>query len=234
MLKLTPLVKTQGNRFYQVDWILQSFPKGYETLDYIEHYAGGGSVLLNKNLSEFEAINDIDLGIMQIHRALRDEPGVFIGRVKRVKYCESTFQRATKKHDFEDYMDHAVNEFVLRRMSVSGNRESFGGSEKTWNRVVSELSQTAKRLAHVHIFAKDARAIIQAFNDEKTFLYVDPPFLEENDPSANFHVELAELLGVFLGKVLISGRACALYRRLYQSWKCVKNPENKDVLWVNY
>ena len=237
-MKLLPLVKTQGNRFYQLDWIIQSFPNDYEKLDYIEPYAGGASVLLNKPASQFEALNEIDLGIIQIYRAMRDEPGLFIGRIKRIKYCETTFQRADRRDqqpkEFEDYMDHAVNEFILRRMSVSGNREVFGGSEKTWTRVVAELRATAKRLSNIHIFNKNARQIIQAFNQESTFLYLDPPFLEESDESTNYHVELAELLGAFLGRAMIMGKPCALYRRLYQTWKCVKNTDNTDALWVNY
>jgi DNA adenine methylase len=217
---------------------MQSFPNDYEKLDYIEPYAGGASILLNKSLSQFEALNEIELGIIQIYRAMRDESGLFIRRVKRMKYCDATFQRAIRRDqqegEFEDYMDHAVNEFVLRRMSVSGNREVFGGSEKTWVRLVAELRETSKRLSNVHLFNKNAFQIIQAFNQDNVFLYLDPSFLDESDESTNYHVKLAEMLGAFLGKAMIMGKAGVLYRRLYQTWKCVKNTNNTDALWVNY
>jgi len=233
-LKLTPLVKTPGNRYYQIDWIIQYFPKDQEQLEYVEPYAGGASLLLNKPPSQFEGINDCNAGIIEIYKAIRDEPKIFTGRLKRVKYCEATFIRATKKTEFEDYLDHAINEYILRRMSVAGSKNTFGGSEKTWNKLIEQLPVIAKRLVNVHIFCKDAKQIIQAFNHAGVFVYADPPPLEDTDDSANQHVELADLLANFLGKVLITGPYCTLYRRIYQNWKCVKNSETKDALWVNF
>ena len=233
-LKITPLVKTPGNRYYHIDWILKYFPENLKVLEYTEPYAGGASILLNKSASQFEGMNDCDIGIVQIYRAIRDEPKPFIGRLKRVKYCEATFSRATKKFEFEDYLDHAVNEYILRRMSVAGSKNNFGGSDKTWDKLIEQLPLVAERMQNVHIFCEDAKKIIQSFNHAGVFVYVDPPALEETDESTNQHVELSEILGNFLGKVLITGPYCTLYKRLYQTWKCVKNTETKDALWVNY
>ena len=227
-------MKTQGNRYYQIDWIIENFPKNHEQLEYTEPYAGGASILLNKSISPFEVINDCDLGIIQIYKAIKDEPKTFIGRLKRVKYCETTFIKATKKTNLEDYLDHAINEYILRRMSMAGNKSVFGGSEKTWDKLISQLSLIAERMQNVHIFCKDAKQVIQAFNHANVMTYIDPPTLEDNDASSNLHIELAELLGNFLGKALITGPYCTLYRRLYQNWKCVKNTETKEALWVNY
>jgi len=233
-LKLTPLVKVQGSKFYQCDWIIDHFPENYQLMNYIEPYVGGASIFLNKAPSVLEVINDVDLGIIQIYRAMRDEPGVFIGRLKRSKYCLATFQRAKRKLEFDDYLDHAVNEFLIRRMSVAGSKDVFGGSEKSWIKTVSELGRVSKRLKTIHIFQKEARQVINAFNDSESFVYADPPLLEDSDKSIKEHCDLSDMLGNFMGKVIISGLTSTLYKRLYQSWRCVKKPETKEAIWANY
>ena len=235
-MNLTPLVKVQGNKFYQCDWIIDNFPENYQSLDYIELYAGGASVLLNKLPSRFEVFNDLDSGIVQIHRAMRDEPGIFISRLKRIKYCLSTFQRAKRRAEteFEDYLDFSVNEFIIRRMSVAGNKQVFGGSEKSWGKVIKELKLVANRLKTVHIFQKEAKYVLNAYSSLESFAYADPPELDDTDESIRGHCDLANALNNFMGKAMISGKICVLQKRLYKSWRCVKKQETKEAIWMNY
>ena len=76
--RLRPAFKIHGGKYYLSSWVIEHFPKNYEEMDYVEPFAGAASVLLNKEKSSLEAINDLNLGIVQIFRALRDEPEDFI------------------------------------------------------------------------------------------------------------------------------------------------------------
>lgn len=71
-MKLRPVFKCHGGKHYLHQWLSSYFPQNYEQYDFVEPYVGGGSVFLNKKKSlTLEAINDKDLGIIQIYRALR-------------------------------------------------------------------------------------------------------------------------------------------------------------------
>tara|TARA_Y100000034_G_scaffold134066_1_gene201494 strand:+ start:2905 stop:3717 length:813 start_codon:yes stop_codon:yes gene_type:complete len=240
--KLRPPVKIHGGKYYLSSWIIEHFPAGYEEMTYLEPFCGAASVFLNKEPSKEEAINDVNLGIIQIMRVLRDEPGDFIGRIKRIKYSEGTFKRAlkrSKEEEYKDYMEHAVTEFVLRRMSRGGLKKAFAWSNRTrggqpgdvnaWETIIEQLPIVSDRLKGVYIFNKSAFNVIKAFNDPNTLIYCDPPYLDstrttpdayEDELDADQHIELAGLIKQFKGKAIISGYSSPLYRRLFSEWRC--------------
>ena len=221
---IRPPFKIHGGKYYLSSWIISNFPKQHQKYDYMESHVGAGSVLLNKKVSEgIEAINDVDLGVVQIFRALRDEPGHFTGRIKRTKYCENTFNKAwnRKEEKFKDYMDHAVNEYILRRMSRGGLKNNFAWSDRSrggqpgdvnaWKTMAEQLPLIAERIKKIHIFNKGFLEVIKAFNDSNMLLYCDPTYLPstritttayEYEMSTDDHIHLAEALNQFKGKVL--------------------------------
>lgn len=244
MTTIRPPFKIHGGKYYLSKWIIENFPSQYEKYDYVESHVGAGSVLLNKNPSaNAESINDIDLGVIQVFRALRDEAKHFIGRIKRIKYCEATFNKALAKKDgeFKDYMDHAVNEYILRRMSRGGLKSNFAWSNRSrggqpgdvnaWQTMLEQLPMIAARIENVNIFHKPALEVIRAFNDSNVILYCDPTYLAdtrtsptvyEYEMSTDDHIALAEALNQFKGKVLLSGYPSTLYKRLYADWRCAR------------
>jgi len=237
--KIRPPFKSNGGKYYLSSWIIENFPKNYQELHYIEPFVGAGSVVLNKDRSDEESINDIDLNAIEIFRCLRDEPGRFIGRLKRIKYCKNTFEKSKKKitSKSSDYMDKALGEFILRRMSYGGNKKSFCPDDTTWENVIyEELPIISERLEGVYIFHKTAEQVIKAFNNYETLCYCDPPELtEENEKE---HAELVNQLIQFRGSVIFSGHHCALYKNKFKEWKCVKKKpksgKKTQCLWVNY
>lgn len=243
MTKLRPPIKTHGGKYYLANWIIESFPLGYEQMVYLEPFCGGASVFLNKKASLEECLNDLDVGIIQILRALRDEPGEFIRRLKLLKYSEATFDRMKKlsenEDEFDDYIEHAVVEFVLRRMSRGGLKKHFGWSTRirggqpgdlnAWQTILEDLPNMNNRLQHVYIMNYPAITVIKAFDTENTFFYLDPPYLASTRTSTNTyeyemndddHIALLNTIQNLKGKVLISGYSSRLYNRMLKGWKC--------------
>jgi len=241
--KMRPPFKTHGGKYYLSSWIIENFPENHEQYDYIEPFMGGGSVFLNKTPSiGLKVINDVDLGTIQVFRALRDEPRTFISKLKRKKYSENVFKRELKKTEFKDYLDHAINEFVLRRMSRGGLKTAFAWSERlrggepgdlhAWKTIVQQLPEIAKKIKNTHIFNKDACKIIEAFNSKNALVYCDPPYVPEtrvspdaygpNEMNTDAHITLSQKLMRFEGKVVISGYSGILYNRLYAEWRRIE------------
>jgi DNA adenine methylase len=244
MKTIRPVFKCHGGKFYLAKWIISLFPESHTEMVYVEPYCGGANVLLNKPKGGTEVINDLDLGVVQIYRALRDEPKEFVRRLNLCKYSQDTFERALARSQFEDYIDHAVNEFIVRRMSRGGLRKKFAWSERlrggqpgdvnAWKTALKGLPELAERLKSVYIFNRDAAEVIQAFNNKNTLLYCDPPYLHEtrvsktvysSEMTTDDHIQLAHLLNNFEGKALISGYMSPLYNRLYKNW----NVEKKSI-----
>lgn len=241
--KLRPPVKTHGGKYYLTDFVIGHFPSDYQDMAYIEPFCGGASVFLNKEASPEECISDTDLNLIQIWRALRDEPSEFIGRLKRINYTELTFKRALNRSEkpFDDYIEQAVNEFILRRMSRGGLKKHFAWSNRkrggkpgdvnAWDTMLDMLPLISNRIANAYVLDKPAIDVVKAFNNSNALIYADPPYLPETRVTTDVYVEemdtddhivLAKALNSFEGKVIISGYPSTLYKRLYAGWKCKK------------
>jgi DNA adenine methylase len=266
--KLRPAFKSFGGKFYLANWIINQFPDNYQQMDYLEPYCSGASVLLNKQLvtspGGCEIISDLDVGVINVLRAIRDQPKELITKLKKVKYNEATFNKAQEDKS-EDYLDKAVNEFILRRMSRGGLKKSFAWSDRerggqpgdvnAWKTIIKLIPDISNRLSTVHILNKPALELIKVFNSENTMLYCDPPYLPETRVSKNAyefemseknHIDLANILNNFRGKVILSGYQSKLYKKLYKGWKASKKvianhasqqkikPTQTEMLWLNY
>jgi DNA adenine methylase len=223
------------------------FPENYAELTYVEPFAGGASVLLNKKRSAKEIISDIDVGVVSILKSLRDEPKEFVSRIKRVKYCEKTFLSALRKEKepIDDYVDRSINEFILRRMSRGGMRRAFAWSERkrggqpgdinAWDTIIDQLPRIAERLQDVVIVKADFRKMIDVWDEEDSLFYLDPPYLHttrsegsidiyEHEMSAEDHIAMLTMIKNIRGKVLISGYQSSLYTRMLDGslWHCGK------------
>lgn len=242
--KLRPPFKCHGGKYYLGPWILEHFPENFQALDYLEPFSGAASVLLNKpkgNDGTKEVINDLDAGVVNILKTLRDEPEAFIKKLKSTTYSERVFTREQKRSEFKSDLDKAISEFIVRRMSRGGMKKAFAWSDRerggkpgdvnAWETIIDMLSDISVRLQETFIFNKPAIKVLQSFNYSEVVAYCDPPYDPESRTSPDVydmemdtddHIALANCLNSFKGKVLISGYPSTLYKRLYKEWNCVK------------
>ena len=209
-------MKLNDSKSHLVPWILDKFPEGYRGMTYLEPFLGAGSVLLNKDPSVEEVANDIDAVMVDLWRAVRDEPKEFVSKTKRMEYKESTFLRCQKSTS-SDYLDGNVR------------------CKDCWHSILERVPDIKERISKVHFLNKDALSIIKAFSHENSLVYCDPTAPEEGGVmDTNKHVELSELLRAFRGKVIISAHNCALYKRLYAGWTRKGVPERNESIWLNF
>jgi DNA adenine methylase len=239
---MRPPFKCHGGKSYLAKWIIEQFPEKYESMTYLEPFCGGASVLLNKNPSEDEVINDLDENIVILFRVLRDQCTEFLRKIKKVPYKESTFKAALKASPEEaSDLQKAVNEFIIRRMSRGGLKKNFAWSNRTrggqpgevnaWNTILDLIPEISERLHNVIILSKPAVELLKVFNEPNVLCYCDPPYLPETRESLDAythemivddHIELGEILNNFKGKVIISGYPSRLYSKIYKGWNCEK------------
>lgn len=213
---------------------------------YVEPYCGSLAVLLAKQPSPHETVNDLDGALMTFWRVLRDRPT----DLERV--CALTpHSRAEHRASYEpgtDDLETARRVWVQLTQGRAGVRVGAG-----WRHYERPTSQTslpdylagyvarmagaAARLATVSLECMSALDVIAKYGrDTGTLLYVDPPYLgtarAPTDASrsgtrryvhdmltADEHRELAAALQQCSATIVLSGYPSALYDdELYVGW----------------
>lgn len=266
-MKTRPIVKCHGGKFYLCDWIISHFPSNAKDYTYIEPFVGGGSVFFNKPRVGVSVLNDLDSHLVNIYSCLKSED-IFLDKLRKVSYNKQTFEQALLTDTKNlDKIELAINEYILRRMSRGGLKKSFAwstrlrgglpGDVNAWNTAITQLPILRKKLVDNHALIRNdtALSLLMRLDHKKCFVYCDPPYLHETRVSKKAyskemkeddHIELADILNTYKGKVLLSGYHSPLYDKLYKNWRCIekqivnhssqqkKKPIKTEVLWANY
>lgn len=224
-----------GGKAKLVKKILPLLPE-HET--YVEVFAGGASLLFAKDISKIEVINDLNSGIVNFFRVLRNPEMFkkFQALISLMPYSREEYLncRDTWMHS-EDDVERAVRWFMVVRQCLGGVFGSgFGTSVTSGNhgmatnvagylRAVNRLPETAARLRMVQIEHRDFRKILKQYDRPKTLFYLDPPYVGmtrkskkvyEHEMTDQEHEEWVEMATNMKGKVVISGYENPIYRPL--------------------
>lgn len=235
---IKPIFKTKHS---DPELILKLFPKNYTELDYIEPYSNSYIIYFNKEESSTEFLNSCDLGVIQILRSIRDEPKLFMSRLRKTKFCENTFNKALKTKKFNDYMDEAVNEFILRNMSRNGVKKTYSGNrdEETlsgnWNKLIDSLEKVSLRINKTYLSNKSPFELISSFDREDVVLYIEVPNWDSDDAKLiKQHSSLFELLKKNRGKIILNAPTVKFYKKLYKEWNSKIEKLSEKTIFTNY
>ena len=242
------------------DIIIDQFPKEYEV--YVEGFGGGASILFEKEKTPLEVYNDLGENVYSLFKVLSDK---------------EMFNRLKEKLDLTYYSEELRNEYKqdLKRNDLSlenraykfifVNRSSFNGvggfsttmlarrnmskSTSDYLSMIDKLPEIHNRLSSVIIEHKDIMDLLDKYDKETTFMYLDPPYVKETrlsnqtyevEMTNEQHIKMCERLLLFKGKILLSGYDNELYRILDSKFNKLsfKSPNAKsdatEILWKNY
>lgn len=226
---------------------------------YVEPFAGSLAVMLAKEPSAAETVNDLDGDLVNFWKVLRDQPE------ELERACTLT------PHSREEYeASEALEGSDLERARRVWVRLTQGRSHSMkptgwWHRKASaghspgayiesyaaRMAAVGQRMSRVSIENRDALELIRDYGSEPTVcIYADPPYLGSTR-AANYrvemleddlHVQLAAALRQCKASVVLSGYASPLYEELYPGWHRMelkaptalsgRTAEN-EVLWSN-
>ena len=208
-----------------VNKLLPLIPKHHT---YVEVFGGAANLLLAKEPSPVEVYNDIDSGLVNFFRVIRDKDKFkrFYEQVVLIPYSREEYYYCRDTwRDEEDDILRAVKWFVAARQNFSGQLGGSWGyavtaSSKGMARRVSDwfssielLPEVSERFLRVQIEHNDFRKILKAYDTEETFFYLDPPYVletrkckaYEHEMSLKDHEDLVDLLLHIKGKAMLSG-----------------------------
>ena len=207
------------------------------TATYVEPFAGGANVLLNRPRSLVEILGDRDAELMGFYRVLRDQSYALRETLKGWTYTEESFVRAREVRPAND-LESAAAFLVRNRMSRGGLGRSFAWSDRlrggqpgdrnAWETTLANLPRVAERLRGVELVTGPAVATIRRHDTPGTLHYCDPPYLPAtrtvrnayaHEMTIDQHVELLDTLRACQGAVLLSGYPSDLYDRALAGWE---------------
>ncbi|MEU9400588.1 DNA adenine methylase [Streptomyces sp. NPDC048242] len=225
-----------GSKQRVADWIVGLLPPHAH---YVEPFAGGLSVLLAKEPSRMETVNDIDRELVTFWRVLRDRPEELLRACFLTPHSRD--ELAVTWEATEDELELARRIWsrlaqgrsgTLRRtgwrhyIDPAGSVTSMPGYLEAY---ADRLAAAAERLHRVSLESLPALTLIGKYGAQPdVLLYVDPPYLGstrgwgrnyrhemKNDQE---HQELAAALTDCRATVVLSGYDSPLYDELYEGW----------------
>jgi len=249
-----------GSKFYHLDWLLPLLPKVHH---YCEPFAGSAVVLLNREPSPIETLNDIDGEIVNFFFVLREKKDELIRKLELTPYSRQEFLNSFEMTEGLSDVERARRFYIRVRQSRDGiivnpnwaysrrcSRRGMSARTSAWLSGIEMLQEIAERLRTVQIENDDAFQVIARYDDYNVLFYCDPPYPKESKSSDGYsfemtdedHKRLSFLLHNIKGKVALSGYHCELLDRLYKDFYCFEAPglkisgkkRKKEVLWTNY
>lgn len=231
---MKPPVPYFGGKQTIAPWIVSLLPAHDH---YVEPFCGGLSVLLAKQPSRMETVNDLDGDLMTFWRVLRDQPHDLIRACALTPHSRAELA-ATQKLAAND-LERARQVWVrLTQGRARANRSSGwryyvdpNGSSTSMPSVLDgyreRMTAAAERLMQVSLECLPALDVIAKYGSHRRcLLYVDPPYLGStrgrnygHEMSADVeHRELAAALADCHATVVLSGYDSPLYAELYDGW----------------
>lgn len=244
-----------GSKWSIANEIVSHFGKHYH---YVEPYFGSGAVFFTKDPSPHELINDLNHLVVNFFRVLRDRTDELCWALEctpwsREEYSHSHEETGDSLEDARRFViriwqAHASDLAKKTGWKNRGVKQRARGMSVRWQRVPSELTELAWRLADAEIESRPALEVIKRFSATDCLIYADPPYLPSTRTQTMYaqemteaeHVAMLEALDAHPGPVVLSGYNNDLYNARLASWRKVevkppkveKGATRTECLWV--
>lgn len=175
-------IKWVGGKSKLVKKLLPLFP---EHKGYVEVFGGSAIVLLNKEPSKWEVLNDFDGNLMNFWSVVQSAPEQFIKSfewelVSRERF--DYYKEKYKNNDFDDPIERAKAFYYLVKAGFGADMKNpvFGASKDRsrlrLEQVEEDIKNAHKRLLKVTIENKSFEDIFRIYDSPDTFFYLDSPY----------------------------------------------------------
>ena len=180
--------------------IIDLIPQDHKT--YIEVFGGAGSVLYQKEPSKLEVFNDINSELINLHRAIRNNPQSLSIYLNDLLISREIFNDIKSKHlRGRNNIEKAAFYFYQLTQSFGSKGDNFAMAAKSGRKpknIYRNFKLISERLKGVTIENMSFNKLIPLYDKDDAFFYVDPPYVhtpEQFGQPADLHPDtLPELI----------------------------------------
>lgn len=252
-------IKYYGGKSYMTNIIIDQFPKDYEI--YVEGFGGGASVLFQKPQNGVEVYNDLEENVYSLFKVLSNKD-----MFERLKArMDLTYYSAQFREEYKELLkteipleDRAYYFLCVNRSSFNGVggfstthivRRNMSKSTSDFLSMIDKLPEIHNRLSSVIIEHRDIMDLIDKYDSQNVFMYLDPPYVMstrassqkyECDMTDEQHIAFVDRLTRCKCKWLVSGYDNSIYDVLTKNFNKIefKSPNSgssaTEILWKNY
>jgi len=212
---------------------------------YVEVFGGSAALLFAKVPSALEVLNDLDSGVVNFFRVLRDpvQADALQRRLSLTPYAREEYYDCL--HTWEA-IDDPVEQARRWYCAVIGTRNNAlqatgwrstkvpaSNPARAWTHGIAHLSDCVARLAQVQIDHRDFEQVIRAYDGPDTCFYLDPTYHTEtrrkracyrHEMTPADHERLLSCIVQVQGMVILSGYDHPLYQEALSAWECSRLP----------
>lgn len=201
---------------------------------YIEPFGGAAWVMFYKEKwANLEVYNDLDSDLYNLFTVVKYHPDELIKEIRFMLNSRELFYHTLAAKPCTD-IQRAAKFFYLIQRSYGGKMDSFGtyrnglkGSGKSHANMVTRISDISKRLDKVVIENMDFAELIQRYDCDSAFFYLDPPYIKGADLYKTVkkefeHKRLRNCLNSTKGRWLLSYDDEPQIRELYKGFKIIE------------
>lgn len=211
---------------------------------YIEVFGGAASVLYQKESSKLEVLNDINSDLINLHRAIRNNPQTLSMYLNDLFISREIFDDIKKKKlKPRNNIERAAFYFYSLTQSFGSKGDNFAMAAKSGRKpknIYRDFKKISDRLKYVTIENKSFFELIPLYDKDDAFFYVDPPYVSTESYYKNTggfgikeHEQLAELLSKVKGRFLLSYNDSVIVRELYKDFNIKTTKEIEYTLGKN-
>ena len=218
-----------GSKHRMAGALSKMIPKSCKV--YAELYCGSAALALNSREFDVKVLNDFNPHIANLWKVATDPvtSAALLEALKKTRHSKSEFMSAKKRRDTygsnrTDYVQWAVDTYILYRQSFSGKGEhwtySSKGSYESHLTNPLGLDSAFKRLQSqpfrvYNTTALDCLEREQLLDNPNAFIFLDPPYLEGlrcdsklyqvDMPDVRDHIDLLKAIRQAKAKIVLSG-----------------------------
>ncbi len=207
---------------------------------YCEVFGGSGALLFGKEPSRLEIFNDLDSGVVNFFRVLRNpqQATVLQQMLTLTPYAREEYYDCLEQwKTADDPVEQARQWYTGVMQSMNSSIRSTGWSSTkvpgsnpalAWTNHILCLETCVRRLAQVQIDHRDFEQVIRAYDSFDTCFYLDPPYVPDTrqkrnsyhyEMSLDDHKRLLRCIQHVQGMVILSGYAHPMYHEALTTWE---------------
>lgn len=217
-----------------------------------------GRGFFKKEPCYIETINDINGDIVNLFRICREYPEELAKLVNLTPFSREEFENCYERS--EDLIEQARRTLVRYHQSFGTcnatkkswrNVQQNGGPRTAtmWNNLPGIIVEVCSRLKDAQIENTDALTLIDRYNDKKTLIYCDPPYILSTRKKDMYqyemtdaeHLELIERLNKSSSMIVLSGYENELYDYYLREWNkdsiettAQFGKKRIETIWINF